>query len=32
MKRFMLLFIMILAVAAFGQEDMEMPAEEMAMD
>ena len=32
MKRFMLLFILMLAVAAFGQEAMEAPAEEMATD
>jgi hypothetical protein len=32
MKRFSLLFILVLAVAAFGQEAMEAPAEEMATD
>ena len=32
MKRFSLLFILVFAVAAFGQEAMEAPAEEMATD
>ena len=32
MKRFMLLFILVLAVAAYGQEGMEAPAEEAAPD
>jgi hypothetical protein len=32
MKRFSLLFIIVFAVAAFGQEAMEAPAEEMATD
>jgi hypothetical protein len=32
MKRFSLLFILVLAVAAFGQEAMEAPAEDMATD
>jgi len=32
MKRFSLLFILVFAVAAFGQEAMEAPAEEMATE
>jgi hypothetical protein len=32
MKRFSILFILVFAVAAFGQEAMEAPAEEMATD
>ena len=32
MKRFMLLFIMVLAVAAFGQEGMEVATEEAPME
>jgi len=32
MKRFSLLFILVFAVAAFGQEAMEAPAEEMVTD
>jgi hypothetical protein len=32
MKRFSLLFILVFAVAAFGQEAMEAPAEEMAVE
>jgi len=32
MKRFSLLFILVLAVAAFGQEGMEAPMEEAAVD
>ena len=32
MKRFSLLFILVFAVAAFGQEGMEAPVEEMATD
>ena len=32
MKRFSLLFILVFAVAAFGQEAMEAPAEEMVAD
>jgi hypothetical protein len=32
MKRFSLLFIMVFAVAAFGQEAMEAPAEDMVAD
>jgi hypothetical protein len=32
MKRFSLLFILVFAVAAFGQEAMDAPAEEMATD
>ena len=32
MKRFSLLFILVFAVAAFGQEAMEAPADEMATD
>jgi hypothetical protein len=32
MKRFSLLFILVFAVAAFGQEAMEAPAEEMTTD
>ncbi len=32
MKRFSLLFIMVFAVAAFGQEAMEAPADEMVTD
>ena len=32
MKRFSLLFILVFAVAAFGQEAMEAPAEDMAAD
>ena len=32
MKRFSLLFILVLAVAAFGQEAMEAPAEDMMME